>query len=289
MKVPQRKYKLHTDVEPTGIQSVIVVSNERFIFSNLDEGIKCLEAYNYDFISLPLNATSRVQQGKKAFISHTGNLVKEAVIYMPNKRSKLVRKSPILYSNSAKEAIHNMRIQYFRELSATTNIFTVPDNFCPNDEDIERALQDSVDLPLEDISIPTNRFNEEELTVWAFGQGDTKKAQTYGDFLKELNINLMPIWTVNPDYVNQMDKPFVRQLSFEGLEYQESALNGVTFNPWGVYVIRGVLQEAKFPPIKFPRIFLPERDYDPETEESRNLEDYEESLALENILKECLN
>src|SRR3989344_5085844 len=114
MKYPQREYELCVDVGSNGIQSTIVVSrDERLIHAPLDLGIKCLESYGCDLMPLSLNARSRMEQGKKAFITHTGNVVKEAVIYRPHQRSRLVRKSPILDSALLKKAIRDIRIKYF--------------------------------------------------------------------------------------------------------------------------------------------------------------------------------
>ena len=92
------------------------------------------------------------------------------------------------------------------------------------------ALADSVDFPQQNMEIPTNRFGEDALTVFAFG-GETE-ARNYGEFLRQAGIKEMPVWAVSNDYVNKQDKPFARQMWFwylgggSGLDGIDRALYG---------------------------------------------------------------
>ena len=72
-----------------------------------------------------------------------------------------------------------------------------------NDKQLERVLADSVQLSGK--SIPTNKFNDNEITKYAFGD----IAQKYGEFLGEAGINEMPIWLAD-----LQEKPFARKVWF---------------------------------------------------------------------------
>ncbi len=186
-----RKYERVDDVRPREPVT------SRCYQAPFDEGKILLESEGYDIISLEENARLRIQEGKDAWCSGNGNCVREGVIYIPGKGNKLVRNSPILYS--AKEATHADR---------------EGKEFYTSSEAIEKALEDSVDFPLKNSEIPANRFNEDPLTVWAFGRGDPRKAQDYGDFLIGAGIKSMPVYTVDNNYVNRQKEPFVRQQWF---------------------------------------------------------------------------
>lgn len=212
----ETKYELKVDVRPTRIQSAIV-------FAPFDEGMKLLENEGYDIISLQENARLRMQQGKDAFISQNGNWVKEGVIYIPKKGNKLVRESPILYNSINATQAH-------REGK----------DFYPSKGYIDQVLSDSIDFPTKNSEIPTNRFGENELTAWAFGDF----AQAYGNFLKDSGIQSMPTWSVDQNYVNQQDKPFARQLWFDWLDGR----SGLIGDNWYLHCdfrVRGVLQAAE--------------------------------------------
>lgn len=188
-----QKIDLNVDVKPSLIYSAVAVGP-------FDLAKKALESESYDVISLPINAELRIKQGKEAYISQNGNWVREGVIYVPGKGNKLVRNSPILYSAQEATQAHRQGMEFY-----TTN------------EAVKKALEDFVDFPLNNKDIPTNRFNTDSLTVWAFGAGDAKKAQAYGDFLKDSGINSMSVYAVDKNYVNEQNSPFVRQLWFSRL------------------------------------------------------------------------
>jgi len=201
MKTTQKRPEITEDVKPNLLSSAVVSAP-------FDLAKEILEEQSYDIISLPVNAELRIKQGKEAYISQNGNLVREGVLYIPGKGNKLVRNSPILYSAQEATQAHREGKEFY-----TTN------------EAVQKALEDSVDLPLANKDIPTKRFNENDVTVWAFGAGDSKKAQAYGDFLKDSEINSILVWVIDKDYVKKQNSPFVRQLWFGGLD-DRSDLDG---------------------------------------------------------------
>src|SRR3989344_4380646 len=176
----QTKYEVNVDIVPSKLQSGIV-------YAPFDLAQAELESENYDIISLPVNVEQRMIQGKQHNVSTKGNYVREGVLYIPRKGTKLVRNSPILYS--AEEATQAHR-------------------------DIKEFY-------------PSKEANEKALTIWAFGAGDSDKAQAYGNWLRngEPEIMKMPVWAVDKDYVNKQNYPFARQLWFSRLD-SRSVLNG---------------------------------------------------------------
>jgi len=205
------------DIKPTGIESAVV-------YAPFDKALEALTKEGYEIISLPQNAKLRIQQGKDSYISTNGNWTREGVLYFPKEKPKLVRNSPIL--ESAVKA---------------TNAHGKENEFYPTKKQIEKALEDSIDFPEKNITIPTNRFDSDALTVYAFG--GEKDAKAYGEFLRQVvGIKEMPVYAVDKDYVNEKNKPFARQMWFRGLGYR-SSLGGLGGSDWfldGVDRLRGV-------------------------------------------------
>jgi len=210
--------EINVDIKSTGIESAVV-------YAPFDEALEALTEKGYEIISLPENAKLRIEQGKDAYISGNGNWTREGILYIPKEKPKLVRNSPILYS--AKEA---------------TKAHREGKEFYPVQEQIEKALADSTDFPQEDIEISTNRFDSEALTVYAFG--GEKKAENYGEFLREAGIKKMPVYAVNKSHVDKQGKPFVRQMWFWYLG-DRSLLGGDGWGLDGGGRLRGVKMGAE--------------------------------------------
>ncbi len=206
--------KLNIDIRPIGIESAIVDAP-------FDEALALLRQYNFELINLAQNAELRIHQGKDAHVSQNGNRVFEDIIYIPNKGNFLsLDYSPI--AENAKQATDASR--QGRELYL-------------DKEQTEKALQDSVAFPDKTIEIPTNRFNSEKLTVKAFGRGDAKKAQDYGDFLREAGINEMPVWVVEGSYMNNPQhegraftrKVWLYRLDYDGRSYLDGDVRSLNY------------------------------------------------------------
>ena len=195
------------DIKPRGIASAYIVAP-------FDEGKELLEKEGYNIISLQKNAKLRIQEGVNENISKNGNWVREGVLYVPKKGKFLTKISPIMAN--AKRA---------------TDCHRNGKDFYLTSEQIEESLSDSVELSKD--SIPTNRFAEDEITVYAFGD----IAEQYGKFLKEAEINEMHIWTAD-----LQDKPFARQMWF-GFLAGGSGLDGSRNLYYGSRV-RGVCEDA---------------------------------------------
>lgn len=183
---------IEANIEPVTIKSIVR-------YDVFDKVLESLTEDGYEIISLSQNAESRIQQGKDAKISIYGNWVREGVLYVPGGKNKLIEVSPML--ESAKEATQAHRAE--------------EEFYLPRDQ-IEQFLTDSIDFPEETIEIPTEKLNWEALTVCAFG--GEKKAQYYGDFLNDAEIEKLLIYAVDKDYVDKQKWPFVRQIFFRNLD-----------------------------------------------------------------------
>jgi len=176
--------KIIQDIQPRGMYSA-------YVDASFDKAKQALEKDGYSIISLEQNARLRMQEGK----SRNGNWTREAFLYNPETNLwYLTKKSPIMDFPVEAVQAHREGREYL-----LTN------------EQVQRALENSVEV--KDREIPTDRFGEDPLAVYAFGDS----AQDYGLFLKDVNkdvnIKEMPIWL--PD---SREKPFARQLWFRYLD-----------------------------------------------------------------------
>ena len=109
--------------------------------------------------------------------------------------------------------------------------------FYISQEDLDEALQDSIEFPYSQKPIPTNRFGEDPITVFGFGEF----AKKYGEFLKDATINEMPIVLVGKYYVDKQSQ-FARKVWFWNLD-GGSFLGGDGRFLRGSYGLRGVRGE----------------------------------------------
>lgn len=167
------------DIKPRGITSA-------YKNASFDKGKEALEKEGYRIISLQENARLRMQEGKDADVSINGNWVREGAIYVPNKGIFLTKDSPIMANAKEATDCHRNRKDFY-----LTN------------EQVEKALADSVLLSVK--SIPTNKFADNDITAYAFGED----AEEYGQFLREAGIEKMPV-----QLADIQEKPFARQVWF---------------------------------------------------------------------------
>ena len=153
-----------------------------------DVGKELLESQFYRIISLEENARLRIQNDKHDPISTYGNWTREGVLHIPEKGIFLTKKSPLMLNPKEATQAHRKKEEYYLTR-----------------DQIDESLADAVQLNKK--SIPTNRFNEEPIMVYAFGN----VARDYGLFLKEAGIKEMPI-----NLTDRGKKPFARQVMFQG-------------------------------------------------------------------------
>lgn len=105
--------------------------------------------------------------------------------------------------------------------------------FYLNNEEVEETLADCVKLSGK--SIPTNRFKDEKVTDYAFGD----IAEQYGEFLREAEIKEMPVFLTNTE-----EQPFARQMWFGNLGGRSDLNGGGSYLDFN-YRVRGVGKSAE--------------------------------------------
>lgn len=179
------------------------------VTDQFDDAKAELERDGFSMTSLEENAKLRIWSGKNSHHSQHGNYTKEGFIYVPKSNEViLVKHSPALdFAEEATNA-HRKSIEYFL-----------------SDEQVEKLLDNSIRISYDIRPIPTNRFKDYEVTVYVFG----RQAAAYGEFLKDAEINEMPILFVPLNYIDSKKAPFVRQIWFHKLD-RKSTLDGNYLN-----------------------------------------------------------
>ena len=185
--------KLKIDINPKAVVSA-------YVDGPFDKALRILDNCGFRVISLKENAQLRIQQGKDSEVSRYGNYTRESFVYVPKEGVFLARTSPALnfrYSQQATKAHEN------------------GNEFSPYPEQVRMALESSIEVPYDLKFVPTKKFGEEGLTVFAYGNS----AEEYGRFLDDLGIKKMPVRLSSKCYVDKQEKAFVRQTWLWGLAY----------------------------------------------------------------------
>jgi hypothetical protein len=178
-----------------------------YVVAPFDQAFKELSAEGYKLISLQQNARLRIEQGKDAVVSRKGNWVREGAIYIPGASHVLfVRESPVLEMPEQATQAHRQG----KEVYITSG-------------QLVKAEQSSIKIPYGQKNIPTERFKDEALPVWAFGD----KAEDYGNFLREADIIKVNFLLICKGFVDKQTGPFSYQIWFEDIGSGFS-LNGRT-------------------------------------------------------------
>jgi hypothetical protein len=196
------------DIKPRGSDSMVAIAP-------FDKAKKRLEELGYQVISLEENAQLRIQEGVDTYVSRNGNWVREEFQYNPKTNLwYLTKDSQIMKHPTQATNAHRNGIEYF----------------------IKEKQLSSDSVQVMDRKIPTSRFGEDPLTVYAFGE----IAKEYGSFLKHANIDEIKIWL--PD--NTGKKPYARPVWFRNV-YNGSDLVGGNRNLHFDDRLRGVVRSQK--------------------------------------------
>ena len=148
---------------------------------------------------------------KDASSSRYGCYIKEGILYRRGGKPIIVRSSPLLENAQEATAFHDTKREFY------------PDYF---DEQCAIASGSS-EIAHSPLPVPTNRFGEDVLARFLFGE----QAGDYGRFLADSNITEWPVGLVQESYVNDAGihggKTFARQLWLGNIS-QGSLLNGDT-------------------------------------------------------------
>jgi hypothetical protein len=202
-----------------------------FTYGPFDAGKEALEEAGYRIISLEELAGLRMQEGPNTSVSNHGCSTVEAFVFDAEKRPRLTKNSPIIANAEEATACHKAARQFYL-----------------NDEQFEKALANSV--PIRETTIPSNRFGDDEITAFAFGE----HAKAYGEFLENngiKSINVTVDDAANPAHASHSkNKPFATDTFLQGLKYFEygvppSDLVTSAFNlTYRWHALRGVREAA---------------------------------------------
>lgn len=203
------------DVKSSGIESAYVDDKP------FDQAVSELQCRGYDIISLKQLADLRVAQGKNSHIANHDAFVSESFVYNKDIGIFLVRK-PSIMANAGEATECHRRYNEF---------YLTPEQV---KEVVGKVGIDSVQFK-DSKPIQTNRFEEDERMVFAFGES----AKVYGEFLKDAGISEMPIYLAGLE-----NKPFARPASLHWItEDNRSGLYGNNWNFKDLYyhsTVRGV-------------------------------------------------
>ena len=167
----QTKFPIEADVE--GVGQIIRIAQP------FDQGLQSLREARATPISARDLAYARIKTGSRNSLSQSGSYVKEGVVYVPD-QSLLIRDSPLLAKTRAQKAVESHK---------QGTEFYIDETFAEKyqkqaEEDAEKEPEKRRVLRLNSrgtFKIPTNRFADEELTLWLFKD----LAENYGNFLKD--------------------------------------------------------------------------------------------------------
>jgi len=154
----------------------------------------------------------RAKKGRNSSLCNIGSYVKEGVLYIPDK-TIFIKNSPLLNQRLAGKAVQAHRKGKEFYVDELVKKYQEQVN-----QDKNKQLEKRKTLAINkrgSFNIPTNRFKDEELTLWLFKD----MAGQYGDFLRQNNIDEMPVYLSGND-----KKSFANQLWFGDFDFR-SGLN----------------------------------------------------------------
>lgn len=157
-------YKLKEEATIEGLGTIYYVNSPFDIASALIKGIKA------QHISARYLAYSRIKEGRKSSLCQYGSYVKEGVLYIPKQKDRILLVDNSLVLRNPEKAVedHHQCKEFFIDKNINDLL-----------EELKRKDEIFVLKNLE--AIPTNRFGEDERTVWLFQD----YAKNYGDFLRD--------------------------------------------------------------------------------------------------------
>jgi len=173
-----------------------------------------LESEEYEVITGERLASLRIQEGSESNVYKRHQLVREAALFLPGEKPRVIRSPPYLESISKlKSAMETNKLKFLKD-NGGNYIRSLPfrvGEIIPTEEEISAALPGSAMFPHK--KIPTDRFGDEEITTWLFGGGDSKKAREYGEFLKSNGAG--HAWSAS--ILGSEEMPYIRPLSVDGV------------------------------------------------------------------------
>ena len=267
-----QKYMTTTLIKPTLEAEVEGLGEIYRIDRPFNKALESLREQKTKVISSRELAYARIKEGGDSSLFNYGSYTREGFLYLKNEPVLVALNSPLLDLQLAEQAF---------EASRKENYFLTDKKVYEQykeqaEQDKNKILQERKVLILpkrENYEIPTNKFNENELTLFLFKD----QAENYGNFLRENEISEMPVWLLDKNYVNSKEGSILTQLWLLDLGNWS-----VVVGYYGYFVydcrVRGVFEK----PSEAGRVF---EEYVLELEQEKN----KEIAELESRYKRAVN
>ena len=217
-------------------EAVIEGKSIEYVDAPFDKGHRLITSRNGKIITGRDLAHARIQTGAKHSLSKNGSYIREGILYS-QENPLLLSVSSILENAGKTTRAHQEDEACFPDAKIVENCRSQAEKDRKKDPQDRRVL---ILAQTENFEIPTNRFNEEEVTLWLFKD----QAKAYGDYLKANDIEAMPVWLAGKSYTNDQKKPFERQLWLHRLGSQSglgAGNGGLSCVAWLRGVSRGTV------------------------------------------------
>lgn len=209
----------------------------QYVESPFDEAHGVITSRNGRIISGRHLAFARIQTGPNHSLSQNGSYIQEGILYDAKATFPLFLSVSSILEHAIESTQANRDGKEYFPHEKTIETYRNQ-----SEEDIKENPQERRALIIhqtESFEIPTNRFNQEELTLWLF----KVQAEEYGDYLREDGIKEMPVYLVGKEFTKNQKKPFERQLWLDHLGVR-SNLSG-NYRDLDYYDrVRGVFKES---------------------------------------------
>jgi hypothetical protein len=159
-------------------------------FGVFEELVPQFSLRGFKLISLEENAWLRISRGKYSPECWTGNFLREGFMYIPGRGAYLIRHSPINDNLKTSRMANSLGSEYHVTLKES-----------------ERHLKNAVQIPYDLKEIKVSDFETNSITQFAFGSAVSE----YANFLKDANVDKLPIWLLPEGLVDGQSQPFIRQ------------------------------------------------------------------------------
>ena len=209
---------------------------------SFDQALKSLRNFGIkNPISIRDLAYARIQKGRCNSLSRYGSYTGAGFLHLKNEAYLLALNSPLLDLELASQAVEvNRAGKYFSTGKDFYDKYKEIAEIEKNKEPENRSVL--ILSERKNYEIPTNRFNENELTKFLFKD----QAENYGNFLSEdktKRIDKMPVWLVNEGDVDIREETVLTQLwshNFNG----SFSLDGYYRDFSSTEMIRGVIEKT---------------------------------------------
>lgn len=189
---------------------------------DFDEAVNTLKEDGFRVMSLEEAARIKCSN---PYLPAEGNkcpenfIVKEGAVYVPNKGSYIVRKSPLLYfPHKATKTHQNLSEEGFRK------------NFYVSDNLLQEVLSDSIKISNLEGEINSKSLNESEIARFCFGEYTEEFGKVINENITDDRVDTMFSWIFDDVSKSDEEKPYafpikLFETSIAGISYISYEVN----------------------------------------------------------------